>query len=53
MPGEAVDKRAAAREVIDILDEISSLLVGRPASPPPRALAPGMADLETIEYASG
>jgi hypothetical protein len=27
MPGEAVDKRAAAREVIDILDEISTLLV--------------------------
>ena len=27
MPGEGVDKRAAAREVIDILDEISTLLV--------------------------
>jgi len=26
MPGEAVDKRAAAREVIDILEEISTLL---------------------------
>ena len=33
MPGEPVDKRAAAREVIDILDEISTLLV-RPRSLP-------------------
>jgi hypothetical protein len=27
MPSETIDKRAAAREVIDILDEISTLLV--------------------------
>jgi len=26
MPGESVDKRAAAREIIDILEEISTLL---------------------------
>lgn len=27
MPPQTIDKRAAAREVIDILDEISTLLV--------------------------
>lgn len=30
MPAEAIDKRAAARDVIDILHEISTLLVRRP-----------------------